>query len=141
MSGQRSVIMPRKQLGLIAGNGKFPILFARKARSQNYCVISAGIRGDTSCMLRFFVDKLRTFSVGELGELFVYFQNEGVREVLMAGQVNPGNLFAENVRLDDEFRALFEAVRDRKADTIFRAIADKLRDDGMTLVDSTFLLK
>lgn len=128
-------------LGLIAGNGKFPILFARKAKSQNYKVIAAGIKGDTTRLLKFFVDQLHWFHVGELKNLFAYFQQQGVKQVIMAGQVNPKNLFEKDVVLDEEFKQLFAAIKDRKADTIFTAVADKLRAAGMELVDSTFLLK
>ena len=59
----------------------------------------------------------------------------------MAGQVDPDNLFEKNVVFDKEFQKIFDAIRDRKADTIFSAIADKLQSQGIRLVDSTFLLK
>lgn len=133
--------MKKETLGLIAGNGKFPLLFAQKARSQNYKIIAAGIAGDASFLLRFFVDKCAWFKVGELKRLFAYFKSSGVRQVMMAGQVNPNNLFEKNIAFDDEFRNIFEALNDRKADTIFNAVADRLQDQGMELVDSTFLLK
>lgn len=133
--------MRTKSLGLIAGNGKFPLLFAQKARSQNYKVVAAGIRGDTSFLLRFFVDKCAWFKVGDLKKLFTFFKESGVRQVMMAGQVNPNNLFERDIPFDDEFRSLFEALKDRKADTIFTAIAERLRECGLELVDSTFLLK
>ncbi len=58
----------------------------------------------------------------------------------MAGQVNPDNLFDKKVQLDEEFKSLFEAMKDRKADTIFTAVADKLKVHGIQLLDSTFLL-
>jgi DUF1009 family protein len=133
--------MKKKSLGLIAGNGKFPILFAQKARDQNYQVIAAGIRGDTSRLLQFFVDKCSWFKAGELKKLFSFFHESGVAQVMMAGQVSPNNLFDPSVALDEEFRGLFQALKDRKADTIFRAVADRLADQGLELVDSTFLLK
>lgn len=133
--------MDKKPLGLIAGNGKFPLLFARKARSRGYHVVAAAVRGDTSFALRFCVDKLAWFKVGELKKLFAFFAQEGVREVIMAGQVSPDNLFEKNVVFDKEFQGIFNAIRDRKADTIFSAIADKLQARGIRLVDSTFLLK
>jgi len=132
--------MQSRLLGLIAGNGKFPILFAQQAKKQNFKVISAGISGDTSWLLRFFVDKLTMFRVGELKKLFTYFQEQGVQKVIMAGQVNPKNLFEKNLVLDEEFEKLFQAIKDRKADTIFTAIADKLKEHHMELVNSTFLL-
>ena len=128
-------------LGLIAGNGRFPIVFAQKAKSLHYRVIASGIRGDTSFLLRFFVNRLKMFSVGELKNLFEYFRKEGIKDVIMAGQVNPDNLFEKNVKLDEEFQKVFEAIKDRKANTIFAAIADKLGNYGMKLIDSTFLIK
>ena len=130
-----------KKLGLIAGNGKFPILFAREARQKGYHITAAGVKGDTSFLLRFFVDKLSMFSVGELKKLFQFFKNEGIVDVIMAGQVNPNNLFDQKIKMDDEFAALFAAIIDRKADTIFNAVADKLNQEGLKLLDSTFLLK
>ncbi len=128
-------------MGLIAGNGKFPLVFARKAKHNGFRVVAAGIKGDTSFGLRLFVDKLAMFYVGQLGELFTYFQNEGITKVLMAGQVNPENLFDPKIKFDQAFTKIFQAIKDRKADTIFMAIADELRSRGMELVDSTFLLQ
>jgi DUF1009 family protein len=91
--------------------------------------------------LFFFVDKFRYFKVGELKKLFEYFQGNSVEEVIMAGQVNQDNLFNPAVKLDEEFQVLSDALRDRRADTIFTAVADRLNKEGMTLLDSTFLLK
>lgn len=133
--------MVDKRLGLIAGNGKFPILFAKEAKSMDYEVIAAGIKGDTSFLLKPFVDKINIFNVGELRKLFTYFESENIKQVIMAGQVNPSNLFEESVQLDDDFKKLFEAMKDRKADTIFSAVADKLQEHNIELVDSTFLIK
>ena len=133
--------MQDELLGLIAGNGKFPILFAKEAKSKNYHVIAAGVKGDTSFLVRFFFVKFQSFHVGDLGKLFEFFKTNGVKKVIMAGQVNPDNLFAENVVLDKEFKDLFDAIKDRKADTIFSAVAEKLRQHGMELIDSTCLLK
>src|SRR5271156_2460509 len=130
-----------KIIGLIAGNRQFPFLFARAARDQGYKIVAAGIIGDTSPFLYFFVDKFQYFKVGELKKLFEYFRGNSVNQVIMAGQVNQDNLFNPAVKLDEEFQALSDALRDRKADTIFAAVADRLKKEGMTLLDSTFLLK
>lgn len=130
-----------ENIGLIAGNGQFPILFARAAKAQNIKVVAAAVRGDTSLFLRPFVDKLAWFKVGEMQNLFNYFKNEGIRYVIMAGQVNPDNLFDQRLQFDDESRKLFAALRDRKADTIFSAVADNLKNNGLELLDSTLLLK
>jgi DUF1009 family protein len=81
------------------------------------------------------------FKVGELKNLFLFLKGQGVKHVVMAGQVNPANLFDQRVRLDQEFQDLVEALRDRKADTIFSAVADKLQQYDLELLDSTLLLQ
>lgn len=130
-----------KIIGLIAGNRQFPFLFARAARDQGYKVIAGAVLGDTSPFLYFFVDKFRYFKVGELKKLFEYFRQAGVSDVIMAGQVKQDHLFNPALELDEAFQALSDALRDRKADTIFAAVAERLKQEGMTLLDSTFLLK
>ncbi|MFA5059630.1 MAG: UDP-2,3-diacylglucosamine diphosphatase LpxI [Candidatus Omnitrophota bacterium] len=127
-------------LGLIAGNGKFPLLFVHEAKKRKIKVIAVGIKGDTSFFLRFFVDQFLLVSAGELKKLFDFLKDQNVKQVIMAGQVNPENLFDETVALDHEFQKLFSALKDRKADTIFSAVAAKLKENGMELLDSTFLL-
>lgn len=133
--------MDKPSLGLIAGNGKFPLLFAQKAKVNGYQVVAAAVKGDTSYSLKALVDQFQWFSVGELKKLFDYFKKNGVKDVIMAGQVSPRNLFDEKLTLDQEFQDLFKAMKDRKADTIFSAVAKKLDDYGMKLIDSTFLIK
>jgi UDP-2,3-diacylglucosamine hydrolase len=128
-------------LGLIAGNGKFPLLFAIKARSLHYHIVAAGVRGDTSWMMRFFVDQYRSFRVVEMSRMLDYLRDAGVKKVLMAGQVHPRCLFDAGMNLDPEFFQFFQAVKDRKADTIFAAIGEKLKERGMELIDSTILIK
>jgi DUF1009 family protein len=130
-----------KIIGLIAGNGQFPFLFARAARDQGMKIVAAGVVGDTSPFLFFSVDKFQYFKVGELKKLFEYFHRNSIDQVIMAGQVDQDNLFNPAVKLDEEFQVLSDALRDRKADTIFAAVADRLKKEGMTLLDSTFLLK
>ena len=130
-----------KTIGLIAGNHQFPFLFAKAAKDQGYRIIAAGVIGDTSPLLYFVVDHFKYFKVGELKKLFEYFRRFGIQEVIMAGQVSPDNLFNPGVILDKEFQTLAGALRDRKTDTIFSGVADRLAQEGMTLLDSTFLLK
>ena len=131
----------QKIIGLIAGNGKFPLLFAHNACKHNIKVIAVAIKGDTSFFLRWVVNELLWVGPGELKKLFEFFKRKGVKQVIMAGQVNPKNLFDDNVVMDDDAKLLFAAMQDRKADTIFLAVAQKLQNEGMELIDSVLLLK
>lgn len=128
-------------IGLIAGRGRFPILFAQAARRQGIKVIVAAAKGDASALMYCFADEVRWFSPGQLKDLFSFFRSRHVNSILMAGQIDPDTLFREDIRADDEYRALFAALADRRCDTIFGAVADRLKAEGMDLLDSTLLLK
>lgn len=133
--------MEIKTIGLIAGNNKYPFLFAKAAKERDIKVVAAGIRGDTSFLLRFLVNKFSWFKVGELNRLLDFFKQQGIKHVIMAGQVSQKNLFDDKVELDAVTQKLFDALRDRKADTIFSAVAEKLKENDLKLIDSTFLLE
>ena len=59
----------------------------------------------------------------------------------MAGQIHPRRLFDEALAANEDFRAIFTAMADRRCDTIFGSIADRLKKEGLELLDSTLLLK
>ncbi len=128
-------------IGLIAGNGKFPLLFAQAARRQSIKVICAASKGDASILIHLYADEVRWFTPGELKKFFAFFRERGVKSVIMAGQINPDTLFNKNYAVDADYQALFAALADRRCDTIFGAIAERLKAEGMELLDSTLLLK
>ncbi len=128
-------------IGLIAGNGRFPLLFAEAARRQGIKVIVAASKGDASLFIHFIADEVRWFSPGQFSDFFAFFRQRGVKFVLMAGQINPDVLFNKHMPADTEYKALFAALADRRCDTIFSAMADRLKAEGMELLDSTLLLK
>ncbi len=131
----------KQSIGLIAGNGRFPILFSLAARRQGFRVVAAAIKGDTSPVLYFCADKLAWFGISDLRKGFEYFKSQGVSQVIMAGQVSQRNLFDKRVQSDPELQRFFSALQDRKADTIFSAVTDLLDKNGLKVLDSTLLLK
>jgi hypothetical protein len=128
----------KERIGLIGGNGKFPILFAKIAKQKdNLEIIAVAIKGDASRLLNKVVDKIFWIMPGELSKMLSYFKNEKIDRVVMAGQVDPDILFDQKVSLDEEMKNLLNRLKDRKADTIFNAIADKLKQSGVNLIDPT----
>jgi hypothetical protein len=71
--------------------------------------------------------------------MFDIFKSEGVRKVIMAGQVNPRNLFSRDIE-DGQLKVLLEAIEDKRPDTVFGAVANMLAKHSIELIDSTFLL-
>jgi hypothetical protein len=59
----------------------------------------------------------------------------------MAGQVSPTRLFSREVRQSRDIQGLLTRITDRKANTIFEAIAQDLARHNITLLDSTTFLE
>jgi DUF1009 family protein len=127
-------------LGLIAGNGKFPLLVASCCKTRRGTRIEAvGFRGETSPELEGVVDNLLWVGVGQLGKIISFFKQAGVSRAVMAGQIRPTRMF-ENVKLDLRGLKLLSRLGNRKADSIFSAVAEEMSKDGIMLIDSTTFL-
>jgi len=130
-----------EKIGLIAGNRKFPLIFAQSAREKNYQIIAIAIKGDTSRRLNKLVDKIYWLGLHEFERLLQIFKAEGVTKVVMAGQISPWRLFSNQVQKNPELKNLLDNIRDKKADTIFGSIAQRLSAAGLELVDSTLFME
>ncbi|MFH1338965.1 MAG: UDP-2,3-diacylglucosamine diphosphatase LpxI [Candidatus Omnitrophota bacterium] len=130
--------MPR--IGLIAGNRKFPLLFAGQARKKSYSVVAVAIKGETHPGLSNLVEKIYWLGLRDFSKVFDIFKDENITEVAMVGQINPRQLFRPQIRNSPELKPLLDSLRDKRADTIFGAIAKKLEEHGIKVLDSTFLL-
>ncbi|MBT3879286.1 MAG: DUF1009 domain-containing protein, partial [Candidatus Scalindua sp.] len=47
-----------ERLGLIAGNGRFPILFAKSAKAQGINVVTVALKGEASPEIEKYVEKM-----------------------------------------------------------------------------------
>lgn len=130
-----------EKIGIIAGNRKFPLLVASAAKKKNYQIVAVAVKGDTSAVLKNYVDKIYWLGLSEFSRLFEIFKAEGVAKVVMAGQISPRRLFTKEIDKDPLLKELLHAIKDKKADTIFSAVAQKLTDSGIVLLDSTVFVE
>ena len=121
-------------LGIIAGNGEFPLLLARAARQQGCRVIAAAFTGETQPAIEQAVDEMEWVRLGQINKLSEVFTKRNVKRAVMAGGITPANLF-KNLSLDLRMIAVAARLKVRNAETIFGAIADELGKDGITLLD------
>lgn len=103
--------------------------------------MAVAIKGDTSPKLRKFVDKIYWLGLDEFQRMFEIFKEEGVTKVIMAGQISPYRLFSKEIEKNEEVKKILATIKDKKADTIFGAIAEKLNESGLELLDSTAFIK
>ena len=127
-------------LGIIAGNRSLPLLFAKEARRQGVKrLIAVAFEGETNPSLASLVDEIVWLKVGQLSRMIAAFTSRGVKHCVMTGQIAPRNLF--EVRPDLRALALLLRLREKNAHTVFGAIADELKRDGVELIEATPWLK
>jgi len=128
-----------ENIGLIAGRGQFPLLFARAARQQGAAVIAVAHRGETDPGLSALVAELHWIHVGQLNKTIRIFRAAGVRRAVMAGGISRGRLFRE---FRPDWRAL-NVIRRAGAgqdDRLLRAVAEELAQAGITIAPSTLFM-
>ncbi|HJT01160.1 MAG TPA: UDP-2,3-diacylglucosamine diphosphatase LpxI [Terriglobales bacterium] len=130
-----------ERIGLIAGNGKFPMLVLDAARVRGAEVVVAAIKEETFPEIESHgAAAVYWMSLGELGRLIDTFKREGVRRAIMAGQVKHKQIFS-SIRPDWRLAKLLLSLGTRNTDSLLGAVAKVLADEGITLEDSTSFLQ
>jgi hypothetical protein len=136
---------PITRLGLIAGNGRFPFLLLDAARAHGVEVVVAAIKEETEPEMdaRAAADpgiRVHWLSLGELSRLIETFQQQGVTQAVMAGQVKHKQIFS-SIRPDWRLAKLLLNLRTRNTDMLLGAVAKVLSDEGIELISSTAYLE
>lgn len=125
-----------QRVGLIAGSGSFPLLFADEARQMGYSVVAVAHKGETLPSLQDKVDKIFWIRVGQLGRMIRILQEEMVTRAVMVGGIKKSRFFS-NFRPDLRSIRIFQRVKERKDDSVLRAVADELEREGITIEGAT----
>jgi UDP-2,3-diacylglucosamine hydrolase len=128
-----------ERVGLIAGNGAFPVTFARAARQQGFGVTAVAHLGETTEDLGQFVDSITWIRIGELGALIDAFKRGGVQRAVMAGGIRKAALL-ENFAPDERATRFLSNLTHWGDDVLLRGIAAELESEGIEVVDSTLFL-
>ena len=127
-------------LGIIAGNGRYPILLAEAARARGVKRLAiVGFSGETAAEVEKLADNYTKLRVGQLGGLCKYFRDQKITQAIMAGQIAPGNLF--DLMPDLKGALLLARLKERNAESIFAAIAEELLKSGVELLPATTFLE
>jgi UDP-2,3-diacylglucosamine hydrolase len=126
--------------GMIAGNGRFPVLALETARKMGDEVVAIGIKEEASPEIEGLAARCYWVSLGELSRLIEICHQEGVSEIMMCGQVKHAKIFS-SIRPDWKLFKVLAALPRKNTDSLIGAVQKVLADDGIALVDSTKLLK
>jgi DUF1009 family protein len=129
-----------ERIGLIAGNGSFPLLVLDAARASGLDVVVAAIKEETSPEIeKHGAASVHWMSLGELSRLLETFKREQVTRAVMAGQVKHKQIFS-SIQPDWRLAKVLLGLRARNTDALIGAVAKVLADEGITLLDSTTFL-
>jgi len=127
-------------LGLIAGNGRFPVLALETARELGVEVVAIGIEEEASKQIETLAARTHWVSLGALGKLIDICKSEGITELMMAGQVKHVSIFS-SIRPDWRLAKLLFTLKEKNTEALIGGVAKILAEEGIRLVDSTLLLK
>ena len=128
-----------QRVGLIAGNGRFPLIFARTARAEGVEVVAVAHEGETLPELTGVVDHITWIKVGELGRMIGTFQDAGIDRAVMAGGIRKAALL-EHFAPDERGMQFLARLGSLGDDTLLRGVADELEGEGIRIVESTLFL-
>lgn len=131
----------KEKLGLIAGNGRFPLLVLDAARVRGFDVVVAAIAEEASPQIENRgAAAVYWLSLGELSRLIETFKRAGISRAVMAGQVKHKQIFSA-IRPDWRLAKLLLSLPTRNTDALLGAVARMLADEGITLEKSTSFLE
>jgi DUF1009 family protein len=124
---------------LIAGNSRFPLIFAQAAHAEGVSLVAVAHQGETPSELASLVADLTWVRVGELGKIITTFQAAGVTQAVMAGGIHKSGALT-NIQPDERGFAFISRLPSLQDDVILRGIAQELESEGITVVESTRFL-
>jgi DUF1009 family protein len=133
-------VVDGERIGLIAGNGRFPIIFADNAKKLGYHVSAVAHEGETEPELASHVDRIHWVKIGQLSKLIKAFKEDGVHQAVMLGGIKKTHVFT-TVRPDFRTLALATRLALWKDDDILREFAKELEQEGIAICESTFGLE
>jgi len=129
-----------EKIGLIAGKGQFPLLFAQAAQRHGCQVVAVAHRGETDPALAGLADEIHWIYVGQLGKIIRHLKAAGVTRAVMAGGISRGRLFT-HFRPDLRGLSVVRRAGAGQDDRLLSAVAAELDQEGITIVPSTLFLE
>jgi DUF1009 family protein len=126
--------------GMIAGNGRFPLLALESARQLGYEIIVIALQEEASKEVEALAARCYWISIGQLGRLIEICKREGITEVMMCGQVKHARIFSSIVP-DWRLVKLLAMLPSKNTDGLIGGVIRVLEDEGIRLRDSTMMLK
>ena len=123
-------------IGLIAGGGRFPLLFAESARKAGHRVVAVAHKAETDPALSEVVDAITWVKLGQLGHLLLALKAGGATKSVMLGSITKRRFFTDALP-DSTGLKVLARIAIRSDDNLLRAVARFLEEEGVPITDPT----
>jgi len=133
---------PEGPLGLLAGRGELPLLFAQAVFSQKKPLVVVGVRGQTDPRIEPFATRTHYIDLGAFGDLPRFLRGANVKRVVLAGGLPKKEVYNPALVLDQASRGILDSTRNRGDDHLLRAFGVFLKVRcGVSVIDGRTILK
>ena len=127
--------MNKEKLGIIAGEGKFPINIAKEACQKGVevyviCAKNNAYEKDFTP----YAAAITTLKLGQMSKGINFFKEHGVKKALMAGRVQHISIFS--IMPDLRTAKLLAKIKDMRADTILSTVITEFNKEGIEFISS-----
>lgn len=124
------------KIGLIAGGGEFPIIFARSARAKGAKVICFAVSGMTDPEIEGAVDRIHWINIGQVAKFVLLLKIERIKRLAMLGKIDKSAIYKNiNIKKDETVNEFFKGL-DRKNDySILEEFTRRLNRAGVEVID------
>ncbi|MEK6543106.1 MAG: UDP-2,3-diacylglucosamine diphosphatase LpxI [Elusimicrobiota bacterium] len=132
-------------IGLIAGEGLFPLLSAKAARQQGHRVFSVGFKDITDPSIEHASDRHSWIGLGQLSKMLGFYKDNQVEGVILAGRIDHAHALdtKEKLRMmtDPRTLKLLLGVKERNANGLLQALIGEIESEGMRVLPSSSYLE
>lgn len=129
-----------KRIGLLAGEGNLPQIWARAARERGREVYAYNLRNSANKALEGIADQVKNVDLALLDQLIKDLAADQIKELVMIGKVDKSLLFQE-INLDRRFKALLGKLKDLNNDSILLGIVNEFTREGIEVLEQSLYLE
>ncbi len=143
-----------KTLGLIAGNGNFPLAFIEEAKRQGFKVVVAAHIGETDPSISTMAASIVWVYLGQVDKIVKFFRSNGVKTAAFLGGIKRvgvvdaipllNRFWSEKKRpLALDWRALriIKRIKSLHDDSLLRGVASEFEDAGIKIISASLVLQ
>jgi len=124
-----------ERIGLIAGGGEIPVIFAREARKKGVKVVGFAIKGLASARLEGACSKVHWLGTNQIMKGLLLLVVERIRRIVMLGKIDKSIIY-DTIKKGEGELIRFKETPDKRDYSILDRVTEELAKKGVKVIDS-----